>query len=122
MRSKKILYMEDDNSQRISFSKILRKNGYKVTAAYSGAEGIKKFNKNPADIILCDLNMPGIDGIQVVKRLKKKNPDLICIVTSAHGSIKSAMKAIENGAYDFIRKPLIFEKFDSSLKRAKAMS
>jgi len=118
LKSKKILFIEDDNSQRISFSKILRKNGFKVTVASSGADGIKKFNKNPAEIILCDLNMPGIDGIQVVKLLMKKNPDLICIVTSAHGSIKSAMKAIENGAYDFITKPLQIEEFNSSLKRA----
>jgi len=118
LQSKKILYIEDDNSQRISFSKILRKNGYKVTVASSGADGIKKFNKNPAEIILCDLNMPGLNGIRVIKKLKQKNPELICIVTSAHGSIKSAMKAIENGAYDFITKPLHIEEFNSSLKRA----
>jgi len=118
LKSKKILYVEDDNSQRISFTKILRKNGYKVTTASSGADGIKKFNKHPTEIILCDLNMPGIDGIHVIKKLKQKNPDLICIVTSAHGSIKSAMKAVEHGAYDFITKPLHVEEFNSSLKRA----
>jgi len=114
----KILYIEDNDSQRIPFAKVLRKNGYIVTAASSGRKGLKKFNKSPSDIILCDLNMPGIDGIQVVKKLKKDNPPLICIVTSAHGSIKSAMKAIEHGAYDFITKPLHIEEFNSSLKRA----
>ena len=118
MKPIKILYIEDDDSQRISFAKILRKNGYIVTAASSGRKGFKKFNKSPSDIILCDLNMPGIDGIQVVKKLKKDNPRVICIVTSAHGSIKSAMKAIEHGAYDFITKPLHIEEFNSSLKRA----
>ena len=118
MKPIKILYIEDDDSQRISFAKILRKNGYKVAVTSSGAKGFEKFNKSPYDALLCDLNMPGIDGIQVVKKLKKNNPRLICIVTSAHGSIKSAMKAVEYGAYDFITKPLHIEKFNSSLKRA----
>ena len=118
MKPIKILYIEDDDSQRISFAKILRKNGYTVAVASSGAKGFEKFNKSHHDVLLCDLNMPGIDGIQVVKKLKKANPGLICIVTSAHGSIKSALKALELGAYDFITKPLYIEEFNSSLKRA----
>ncbi len=118
MKPIKILYIEDDDSQRISFSKTLRNAGFKVTTASSGTKGLQKFNKNPTDIILCDLNMPGLDGIRVVKKLKKNNPELICIVTSAHGSIKSAMKAIEQGAYDFITKPLVIEEFNSSIQKA----
>ena len=118
MKPIKILYIEDNDSQRISFAKILRKNGYKVAVASSGAKGLEKINKSPYDVLLCDLNMPGIDGIQVVKKLKKDNPRLICIVTSAHGSIKSALKALEHGAYDFITKPLHIEEFNSSLKKA----
>ena len=118
MKSIKILYIEDDDSQRISFSKTLRNAGFKVTTASSGTKGLQKFNENPTDIILCDLNMPGLDGIRVVKKLKKNNPELICIVTSAHGSIKSAMKAIEQGAYDFITKPLVIEEFNSSIQKA----
>ncbi len=118
MKPIKILYIEDDDSQRIPFAKILRKNGYKVAVASSGAQGFEKFKKSPSDIILCDLNMPGIDGIQVIRKLKKDNHRLICIVTSAHGSIKSAMKAIEHGACDFITKPLHIEEFNSCLKRA----
>ena len=118
MKPIKILYIEDDDSQRISFSKTLRNAGFKVTTASSGTKGLQKFNENPTDIILCDLNMPGLDGIRVVKKLKKNNPELICIVTSAHGSIKSAMKAIEQGAYDFITKPLVIEEFNSSIQKA----
>ena len=118
MNRKTILYVEDDARQRISFARKLRQNRFKVVVASSGKTGLEKFLKNPTYVILCDLNMPEINGIAVLTEVKKVNPDVICIVTSAHGSVDSALEAIKLGAYDFITKPLHVEKFKTSLNRA----
>ncbi len=105
METLRLLYIEDDENQRKMLAERLRKKGFHVTAARSGETGIKFFKKRKFEAILCDLNMPGKSGEQVLETVRKKDKDIPFIVLSAHGTISQAVKTIKRGADHFIKKP-----------------
>ncbi|MFQ5866299.1 MAG: response regulator, partial [bacterium] len=114
----KILYIEDDDRQRNKYSRLLRAQGFIVSSASSGEAGLHKFEKNHTDVILCDLNMPGMNGLEVLTKVQQINPDIPFIITTAHGSIPLAVKAIKQGAYDFILKPLDIHQIEPTVQKA----
>ncbi len=102
----KILVIDDEKSIRISLKEILEYEGYKVDEAPDGMEGLKLVEKEKYDIIFCDIKMPRMDGIEVLKKYRKKNFDIPMVMISGHGNIDTAVEAIKKGAFDFIAKPL----------------
>jgi DNA-binding NtrC family response regulator len=100
-----ILVVDDENVMREGCSRILMKEGYKVFTADSGEEAIEKFDREPFNLILLDLKMPGIGGIETLHQLKKMDPELTILVMTGYPSIETAVKAIKLGAYDYITKP-----------------
>ncbi len=116
--AKTILVVDDEKSILQSLSGILSDEGYEALTAESGAEALDHIKEAAPDLVLLDIWMPGIDGIETLKRIKEDNPNLQVIMMSGHGNIETAVKATKMGAYDFVEKPLSLEKLVLSIKNA----
>ncbi len=101
----KILIIDDERAIRSTLSEILQHEGYKAEVAENGEDGLKKFSSENFDVVLCDIKMPKMDGIEFLEKAKTINPDVPIIMISGHGNIETAVEAVKKGAYDFISKP-----------------
>lgn len=100
-----ILIIDDEKAIRKTLSEILSYEGYKLDEASDGEEGIKKFREKNFDVVLCDIKMPKLDGIEFLDKAREINPDIPVIMISGHGTIETAVEAVKKGAYDYIAKP-----------------
>jgi two-component system, NtrC family, nitrogen regulation response regulator NtrX len=100
-----ILIIDDEKAIRKTLTEILSFEGYKIEEASDGEEGLKKFREKTFDVVLCDIKMPKIDGIDFLQKAVEINPDVPIIMISGHGNIETAVEAVKKGAYDFIQKP-----------------
>src|SRR5438270_2023058 len=100
-----ILVVDDEKAIRKTLSEILSFEGYKIDEAGDGEEGLKRFKEKTYDVILCDIKMPKVDGIDFLQKAVEVNPDIPIIMISGHGNIETAVEAVKKGAYDFIQKP-----------------
>src|SRR6187431_2676478 len=100
-----ILIIDDEKAIRKTLSEILSFEGYKLDEAADGEEGLKRFKDKSYDLVLCDIKMPKIDGIDFLQKAVEVNPDIPIIMISGHGNIETAVEAVKKGAYDFISKP-----------------
>ncbi len=100
-----ILIIDDEKAIRKTLSEILSFEGYKIDEASDGEEGLKKFRERNYDVVLCDIKMPKIDGIEFLQKAGESNPDIPVIMISGHGNIDTAVEAVKTGAYDYISKP-----------------
>jgi DNA-binding NtrC family response regulator len=100
-----ILVIDDEKSIRSTLKDILEHEGFNVELASNGQEAIEKFSKGQFDAVLCDIKMPGMDGIEVLEKIQEISNDVPVIMISGHGTIDTAVEAIKKGAFDFIEKP-----------------
>jgi DNA-binding NtrC family response regulator len=100
-----ILIIDDEKAIRKTLTEILSFEGYKIDEAADGEEGLKKFKEKTFDLVLCDIKMPKLDGIEFLQKAGEINPDVPIIMISGHGNIETAVEAVKKGAYDFISKP-----------------
>src|ERR1043165_7930709 len=100
-----LLIIDDERSIRKTLSEILSFEGYKIEEAADGEEGLKKFREKTFDVVLCDIKMPKVDGLDFLQKAVEINPDVPIIMISGHGTIETAVEAVKKGAYDFIQKP-----------------
>ena len=100
-----ILIIDDEKAIRKTLGEILSFEGYKIDEASDGEEGLKKFKDRNYDVVLCDIKMPKIDGIEFLQKAGETNPDIPIIMISGHGNIETAVEAVKTGAYDYISKP-----------------
>ena len=100
-----ILIIDDEKAIRKTLSEILSFEGYKIDEASDGEEGLKKFKEKTYDLVLCDIKMPRLDGIEFLQRAGESSPDIPIIMISGHGNIETAVEAVKKGAYDYISKP-----------------
>ena len=117
-----ILIIDDETNIRLSLAGILEDEGFVTRGAASGEAGLEAVRKEQPELVLLDIWMPGIDGMETLKRLKESHPFLPVIMMSGHGTIETAVKATKMGAYDFIEKPLSLEKILVTVANALAMS
>jgi two-component system nitrogen regulation response regulator NtrX len=108
--SRSVLIVDDEASIRQSLSGALKDEGYRIFSAASGKEGLDSIRIEKPDVVLLDIWMPEMDGIETLRQIKTEWPDLIVIMMSGHGNIETAVKATKLGAYDFIEKPLSLER------------
>ncbi len=101
----KILVIDDEDIVRTSCSRTLVPEGYDVSLAKNGVEGLKMAGEDRFDLVLTDLKMPDMDGIEVLRILKGKWPETQVIIVTGYQTVDSAVKAIKLGAYDYIEKP-----------------
>jgi two-component system nitrogen regulation response regulator NtrX len=113
-----ILVIDDEKSIRNTLQEIFEYENHKVELATNGPEGIELFEKNDFDVVLCDIKMPEMDGIEVLERIIEKSSDIPVIMISGHGNIDTAVEAIKKGAYDFIEKPLDLNRLLVTVRNA----
>ena len=114
----KVLVIDDEVNLRKVLAAMLRRDGYDVTVAADGEQGLAEFHKNGADIVVTDLVMPKAGGMEVLRAVNTANPDVPVIIITAHGTVDSAVEAIKAGAFDYITKP--FDQAELSAVIAKA--
>ncbi len=107
---KSILIVDDEQSIRESLTGILQDEGFSPFSVESGEAAVEKVSEEKPDLVLLDIWMPGMDGMETLTRIRDIYPDLLVIMMSGHGTIETAVKATKLGAYDFIEKPLSLEK------------
>ena len=106
----RVLVVDDEKNIRVSLSSILQDEGYDVETVESGEEALEMVSDQAVDLILLDVKLPGIDGIEVLEKVLESYPDMDVIMISGHSDIGIAVKAIKMGAYDFMEKPLSLPK------------
>ncbi len=118
MNNERILVIDDSPEILRLFSDYLRAEGYEVDTAEDGARGIASVEKNFYDMILTDLKMPGIDGMEVLKFINERSPDSLCIILTGYGTVKNAVEAIKLGAFDYLTKPVKMDEILVTFQRA----
>lgn len=114
----KILVIDDEKAIRNSLKDILEYEKHDVTLVEDGKQGIIELTDNEYEIVLCDIKMPGIDGIEVLEKVTEKGIDVRFIMISGHGTVDTAVGAIKKGAFDFIEKPLDLNRLLITVKNA----
>ena len=116
----KILIIEDEEPIRRVLIRILTEedSSYEVDEAFDGKEGLRKINNNNYDLVLCDIKMPKMDGIEVLESIKVSNKTLPFIMLTGHGNVSTAVEAMKLGAYDFISKPPDLNRLLNSVRHA----
>lgn len=115
----KILVIDDEKPTLGMFRLFLGAYGYTVLTAENGDEGIKVFEKEKPSIVLTDIKMPGMDGLEVLQRIKQIDPLTEVIVITGHGDMDLTLKALDLNASDFINKPIQKQALDNALRRAE---
>jgi len=119
MAQGKIIVVDDEAKVREYFSEFLIHEGFEVFTAQNGEVALKMMDEEFFDIALIDLNMPKVDGMSVLKYLKKNSPDSIGIILTGHATIKNAVEAMKTGAYDYLAKPVKMEEVLMVIERAQ---
>jgi len=118
MPQDRILVVEDDPSMSFFLSEAMRKEGYRVDAIASGEEALEKIGQDRFNLVILDLKLPSMDGMEVLANIKVTNPEMAVIMVTAHGSKDIAIEAIRKGAYDYFTKPLDINEMRVVVKRA----
>jgi two-component system nitrogen regulation response regulator NtrX len=113
-----VLIVDDEITIIESLSGILSDDGFEVIHAFNGYEALKKIETESPDIVLLDIWMPGMDGIETLREIKQKFPNIPVVMITGHGSIESAVEATKSGAYDFLEKPLSIDKVMVTINNA----
>ncbi|MHB8846221.1 MAG: sigma-54-dependent transcriptional regulator [Nitrospirota bacterium] len=116
--SKSILIVEDEETLRESVKRIFIKEGYAVEAVESAERGLALLESTVYDVIISDIILPGMDGIEMLTRVREQVPDQVFIVVTAYASLDTSVKALRAGAYDYIMKPIIHEEIKQVVKNA----
>jgi DNA-binding NtrC family response regulator len=112
-----ILVVDDEESMRDSCQQALSREGNTVEVAEDGATGLAMLRKKPFDLVILDLKMPGLSGMEVLQRIREEAPEIVVIVITGYATVESAVEAMKQGAYDFIPKPFIPESLRMIVKR-----
>lgn len=114
----RILVVDDDRPLADTLVQQLSMLGYQATAAYGGREGLDQFAKGAFQLVITDLKMPGIDGMELLEAVKAQDSRAVVMVITGYGTIESAVEAIKKGAYDFVPKPFRMETLQVTIDRA----
>lgn len=114
----KVLVIDDEKSIRKTLREILEYEKFEIDEAGDGKEGLESFKKGKYDVVLCDIKMPKMDGMEVLENINKEGVDVPVIMISGHGNIETAVEAVKKGAYDFIEKPIDLNRLLVTLRNA----
>ena len=113
----KVLMVDDEEQFRATTKKLLNRRGFNTIMAGTGEEAIDKLKENP-DVVILDIKMPGMDGHQALREIKKRSPDLPVIMLTGHGAMPSARQALVEGAFDYLSKPCDMDVLSSKIEEA----
>lgn len=114
----RLLIVEDEETLCESLKRVLSREGYVVDIAYSAEAALEIFDGGFYDVIITDIILPGITGIELLKRIKEQLPEQIVIITTAYASLETAVEALRTGAYDYVVKPVMHEEIKQIVKNA----
>jgi DNA-binding NtrC family response regulator len=120
--SARVLVVDDEKLIRWSVAERLQRDGYEVVSAESGEQALAMLAATPPDLMLLDVRLPGIDGVQTLQRALSLHPELAVLMMSAHSTVDIAVDAMKHGAVDFLVKPFPFQALDAAVERAIASS
>jgi len=118
MKTANILIVDDEKVIQDSCSQILKKEGYKVKVASDGKEALRMFKEELFHIVILDIKLPGMDGIEVLSKIKEESPETPVIIMTGFASIESAVDALKSGAFDYLSKPFTPEELRISVRKA----
>jgi DNA-binding NtrC family response regulator len=116
-KKQSILIVDDEESQRLILSGYLKQKGYNIFEASSGMNALKIIDNNLIDIVLSDYKMPEMNGIELLNKIKEKNPEIAVVIITAFGTIEDAVKAMKEGAFDYLTKPVDLDELEFIIKR-----
>jgi Nif-specific regulatory protein len=114
-----ILIVDDEKVQREMLEGFLNKQGYKAIAVEDGARAVERFSMGPFDLVLTDFRMAGLDGIQLLKEVKRRNADAVVVIMTAYGTVGTAVSAMKEGAYDYLTKPIDLDELLFLIRRVE---
>ncbi|MBN1470496.1 MAG: sigma-54-dependent Fis family transcriptional regulator [Syntrophaceae bacterium] len=115
---KKILIVDDELNMRLVLSAALKKEGYEISAASNGKEALQILKSNKFAVVITDLKMPDVDGMEVLTRIAERYPEIPVIMITAHGTIATAVEALKKGAFDYITKPFDLDDLKNIVSKA----
>ena len=107
---RQILVIDDDMDMSRLLCHFLGRKGFQATSAFSGGKGLEKFKESNFDVVLCDFRLGDMDGVDILKEIKKINSDTVVIIITGYSDVKMAVEVMRLGAFDYITKPLIPEE------------
>ncbi len=116
--SARILIVDDEEEVRDLLAKVLERNGYQVTVMSNGGSALAFLEDEPVDLVLTDVRMPGIDGMEALRSIKELRPETVVIILTGFGSIDQAVQAVKDGAYDYINKPFKIDEMLLTIQKA----
>ncbi len=119
MDENKIIIIEDNETMRLGMADSMRREGFSIAEFENGADALEYYKKNPVDIVISDLKMSPVDGLKVLKGVKKENPKAEVLMVSAFGTVETAVNAIKLGASDFLTKPFSPEELRMRVNKLK---
>ena len=120
MNMDKILIVDDEPSMRAALAESLQICGYKVETAQDGEDALEKFRSGSYEVVITDMRMPRVSGMEVLRGIKKLSPATPVIVITAYGTVNTAVEAMRAGAFDFIMKPFSLEHLEAVVKKVAA--
>ena len=105
-----VLIVDDEKNYPLILSAVLEEEGFEALTAFSGEEALTVLKNSDVDLVLTDMKMPSLDGIELLERIKQKDPELPVIMMTAHGTVEKAVEAMQKGAYNYILKPFDNER------------
>jgi len=118
---KSILIVDDEKNIRLTLSRSLEVLGVETDSAEDGKEALLKLREKEFGLILLDIRMPGVDGMEVLRQVRESRPDICIIILTAYGTIELAVEAMKLGAVDFIQKPFVPEQIRERVARVMSM-
>src|SRR6266849_1710123 len=113
-----VLLIEDDTSLAANLCDVLTEEDFKVTVCNRGDEGLRRANEDECDVVLTDLRLPGLGGLELGRQLHETQSHLLVVLMTAHGTIETAIEAAKLGAYDYLQKPFEMRQLLGLLQRA----
>ena len=114
----RLLLVDDEVPFTANLLKLLSRRGYDVSAVYDGDSALRIVQEHEFDVVILDQNMPGKDGITVLRELKKKKPHMEVVILTGYGSIDTALNGFELGAYDYVTKPIQLSDLEAKIHKA----
>lgn len=113
----RILVIDDEPDMRETCRKILARQGYQIWMAEDGRAGLQRLREQEFDLLIVDLRLPDMDGLEVLRQAKKLNPDLVTLMVTAHGTVDTAIEAVREGAFDYLLKPFSMAQLEITTER-----
>ncbi len=118
--SEKVLLVDDEEEFTETLAERMRTRGMEVSTTNSGANALQLVDDEDFDVVVLDLKMPGIDGIEALKRIKRRRPDIQVVLLTGHATIEKGVEAIKEGALEFLEKPIDLSSLTEAIHKAKA--